>query len=76
MENELKKILASVLEIDIETIDAETSEETVENWDSLKQMNIIAALEEQFNIEFDDEETVLLNSYELFLESLRDKLGQ
>jgi acyl carrier protein len=74
MENKLKNILATVLEINENKIDKNTSADTVENWDSLKQMNIIVALEEEFNIEFNEEETFLLNNYQLLLESIKNKI--
>jgi acyl carrier protein len=74
MENKLKQIIAAVLGVGIEDIKHDSSSDTIENWDSLKQMNLVAAVEEEFGVEFDDEEIVLLNSYSLLLESLKNKL--
>ena len=48
MENRVKKVIAEILDIEINSINDNTSPETVESWDSLKQMNIIVALEEEF----------------------------
>ncbi len=75
MENKLKQIIAAVFEINVEDINENSSSDTIENWDSLKQMNLVVAIEEQFSVEFDDEEIVLLNSYYLLLESLKNKLN-
>jgi len=58
MENKIKKVLADVLMVDIELIDDNASPETIEQWDSLKQMNIVIALEEEFDICISDEDVI------------------
>ena len=73
MENRLKKILASFLDLKDEIIDEKISAETIDGWDSLKQMNIIVAIEEEFDILFDEEESILANSYVALLEQIRLK---
>ena len=73
MENRLKKILASLLDLKDEIIDEKISAETIDGWDSLKQMNIIVAIEEEFDILFDEEESILANSYVALLEQIRLK---
>ena len=65
MKNRIKKVIADVLMIDIDKIDDNSSPETIEQWDSLKQMNIIIALEDEFEIEFLDEEIGDMNSIAL-----------
>ncbi len=50
MEERLKAIMADVLEIPVEEINADTSMDTVENWDSLKHLNLILAIEEAFEV--------------------------
>lgn len=75
MENRLKKTLASVLETDPENIDSTASSELIDGWDSLKQMNIIVALEEEFDIQFDEEESILSSSYASLYDLIRKKLA-
>jgi acyl carrier protein len=74
MEEQYKKILAAVLEIDMEKIDSGLSSDTIEQWDSLKQMNLIAALEEEFGIRFGEEESLLLSNYQSLFEAISRKL--
>lgn len=62
MDNRLREVLASVLEADISTVENPSSENT-EGWDSLKQMVIIAAVEEEFGVMFDEEKIIHLNSF-------------
>ena len=40
------------------------TKENVDSWDSVHQLNIIAILEETFDIMFDPEDIMELNSYE------------
>jgi len=74
MENKLKKILSLILEVEEEKIDYDTSADNIEDWDSLNQMNIIVALEEEFNIQFDEDESILSNSYIALLKALKKKI--
>ncbi len=73
MENRIKKVMSEILNIDVSSINDNTSPENVESWDSLKQMNIIVALEEEFDIEFSDEEIGEMLNYRLILEVLKEK---
>ena len=75
MENRVKKVIAEILDIEINSINDNTSPETVESWDSLKQMNIIVALEEEFDIEFSDEDIVEMLNFRLICEVVRGSLS-
>ena len=55
MGDTIKNIMAQVFQIDAASIDAGTSPESVERWDSLKHMQLIMALEDEFGIQFSDE---------------------
>ena len=67
MENKIKKVMALVFEIDLLDINHESSPNSINNWDSLRHMNLIVALEEEFNIEFEDEEiSKLMNFKQIF----------
>lgn len=58
MESRIKRVMASVFGIDESQIDENSSMDTIEEWDSLRQMNLIIALEEEFGIRFSDDETL------------------
>jgi len=73
MEDRIKKVMSDVLNIDVSLINNETSPDNIENWDSLKHMNLIVALEEEFEIEFDDEEIVDSMNYTLIVIILKSK---
>ena len=72
MLNRILKITSQVMEVPLEQLNKESSPDTVKNWDSLKHMNLILALEEEFNITFSDEEIVELLSVEIIVEVLKE----
>ena len=49
MEQRIKNVMASIFKVDISEIDENISPDTLENWDSLGHMNLIVALEEEFD---------------------------
>jgi acyl carrier protein len=59
----LKQVLGSVLNLPVEAIGQDTSAETVADWGSLAQLNLVLALEEEFGIEIPDEDAAELTSY-------------
>jgi acyl carrier protein len=73
MEGRVKKVMSDVFNIDVSLINNESSPDNIENWDSLKHMNLIVALEEEFEIEFDDEEIVDSMNFALILYILTSK---
>lgn len=75
MENKIKEIMSVVFETDLSTIDDHASPENIENWDSLKHMNLIAAIEEEFNVTFSDDDIIEMLSYKLLLKKIKEKLG-
>ncbi len=64
-EDKLKQVLANVFSVDVRTIDETTSVDTVEQWDSLKHLNIVLVLEEKFNVTLTEEQTVQILSFPL-----------
>ena len=74
MENKLKKLLSVILDVDKKRIDNNTSADNINGWDSLKQMNIIVAIEEEYDVQFNEEESILSNSYIALLDAIKKKV--
>ena len=53
IEVRIKQVMSDVFNIDINSINDTSSPDNIENWDSLKHINIMLALEEEFNVQFD-----------------------
>ncbi len=56
IEDRIKDVMSAVFEIPVNEINDDSSPDTIESWDSLKHMNLIIALEEEFNIQLTDDE--------------------
>ena len=55
MSDAIKEVMAQVLQVDAASINEGTSTNSVERWDSLRHMQLILALEDEFGIQFPDE---------------------
>lgn len=56
LEIKIYTVIGKILGISIDEIQEDMSPETVEHWDSLLQMELFLALEEELGIQFDDEQ--------------------
>jgi acyl carrier protein len=61
----IKQVMSAVFEIPLESITDDASSDNIENWDSLRHLNLILALEEEFAISIPDEEVGNLVNYKL-----------
>lgn len=52
----VRAILASLLDVPIEQIAADATMDDIEQWDSLIQMNLVIALEDEFGVVIPDTE--------------------
>jgi acyl carrier protein len=74
-EDRLKAVIAAMLDIDPATIDTETSTDTVSQWDSVRHMNLVIALEEAFDISIPDEEVASMTSYPIIKATIEEQLA-
>jgi len=70
----LKEVLSAVFEVSVESITDASSSDTIENWDSLRHLNLIIALEEEFNVVIPDEEVGNMVNFKLIELVLNDLL--
>jgi len=75
LNEKLKNIVGDVLGADANTINDYSSPDNIEAWDSLKQMNIVLAIENEFRIQFSDEQVVNMLSYKLIRLCLEETLA-
>jgi acyl carrier protein len=66
-ESALKKVMARVFEISEEQITTESSPDTLEQWDSLKHMELIVEIENHFEIELPEIAIIESLNFELIL---------
>ena len=73
-EDHLKTVIASILDVEPESIGPDSSSDTIAGWDSLKHMNLVIALEEEFGVTIPDDEAANITSYRLIRLVLEDLL--
>ena len=69
-ENRIKDVMSSVFDILKHDIKEDASPDNIESWDSLKHMNLIVALEEEFEVKFKDEDIIEMINYKLIVNIL------
>ena len=63
MEEKLKTVISNVFELTSDKIDELTTMESIEQWDSLKHLELIIAIEEKFGIVLETEEILEITSF-------------
>ena len=75
MEQRIKNVMSAVFEIPVNKIKGNASPDTIESWDSLKHMNLVIALEEEFEIEFINDEINEMMNFALIKSVLMGKVN-
>jgi acyl carrier protein len=70
----VRRIAADVLEVPASKITESTSSENLESWDSVRHLNLILALEQEFHIQFEPEEIDEMSDVRQILAVLGRKL--
>ena len=71
--DQIRQIIADILFMSLEEISPDASQDSVKNWDSLQQLNLVLALEQTFNVRFKPEEFNVMTSVEKIIEQLNLK---
>ena len=74
IEKKLKEIMSLVFDVSTSDINDTTGPDDLDNWDSIGTINLITALEEEFEIEFEDEEILDLLNFQLIKINIEEKL--
>ena len=73
-EEALRQLMATMLNVDVVTIGQDASMDTIMSWDSLRHMNLVLALEDEFKVSIPDEDAANITSYNLIKLVLEDLL--
>lgn len=73
MEKKLKDICATIFEIDASIINNDSSPDNIETWDSMNHMNLILAVEEEFQLKILDDDAVEMLSFLELLSYLKKR---
>jgi acyl carrier protein len=53
---QVRNVASDIFGIPADRITAESSPETIENWDSIQHLNLVLAIEEKFGVQLDPED--------------------
>ena len=67
----LKEAFVEGLEIPMEEVEA-ANMDSLEKWDSIGQMSLVAIIEDAFGIEFEPDEVIQFTSFEAGMEILKN----
>ncbi len=68
----LKQVIATMLNVDVSIINENSSMDNVPSWDSLRHMNLVLALEDEFKVTIPDEDAGNITSFKLIKLVLND----
>lgn len=71
IEEKIKSIMATVFVVDVKEINDKASPHTIVSWESMKHINMVVALEEEFGIELEDDEIAAMVSYPIVLATIQ-----
>lgn len=67
----VRQVMAAVFGVALSSLGADASSATIAEWDSVRHLQLMLALEEEFNMQFEMDELVSLRSFALIEERLR-----
>jgi acyl carrier protein len=53
---QVRSVASDIFGVPAEKVTAESSPETIENWDSMQHLNLVLAIEEKFGVQLDPED--------------------
>ena len=68
------QIVSDVTGVPISKLDGNSSPESVSEWESMKHINIVLAIEEEFGLHFDDEEITELKGIKSLVSLIENQL--
>lgn len=74
IEFKIQELMGAVFELPASEISIESSQDNLDNWDSLKHLDLVTTIEEEFEIEFPIEEIGNLVSFKLISIVLKEQL--
>ena len=74
METKIKNVMSSIFDVELDQINDTTTQGDLEHWDSMGHMNLVVALEEEFELVFDEEEIIEMMNFKLICLIIAEKI--
>lgn len=72
MKEDVFGVVSQVFNIPLDQVNEDSSPDTIQGWDSLKHMNLVLTLEEEFGIQFAEEQVVEMLNVALLVEAIKE----
>ena len=76
MKNKILNIMSNVFEIDIDQISDNVSPQIVEQWTSLRHLQLIVSLENEFNITFNNSDLFSMTNLETIIDKINTCINE
>ena len=70
------KVVSQVMNVPREEIHEDSSPDTIETWDSLRHINFVLALEEEFEVQFTDRQIMNMTDLKLVIDTIEKMARQ
>ena len=71
MHERVRTIISQVMDVPLDQVGEDASTDTLAAWDSVRHMNLVLALEEEFGVEFTPDQTTVIVSCRAIVDVLR-----
>jgi acyl carrier protein len=75
IERRVLDVVAHIFRVPRKSVSMESSPKTISTWDSLQQVHLILALEEEFGVQFDVDQIALMRSVGPIVALVRERAG-
>jgi len=72
----VRLIVSDIFNVPLEEITSESSPESIENWDSMQQLNLVLSLEHEFSVNFEPEDIEKLTDVKAIVVLIQKKLKE
>ena len=72
LEKKLNKIFMNIFQLKNKDVNKNISMQNINKWDSLNHIGLISEIEENFNIQFKDNEIVDMTSYKSIIKKIKN----
>ena len=72
-EEKVLNVISVVFNKPVDTLNGDSSPDTIEEWDSIMHINLVLAIEEEFGVKFTDEEILEMMNASLIVMALKEK---
>lgn len=75
IDERIKEVMSNVFDVDVTTLNENSSQDSVEGWDSVKHLDFIVSLEEEFDITIPIEEVGNMTNFK-YVKLMIEELAQ